>query len=199
MDMPWPTHPPRVRQHGARAKDVEFWLDGEASSSGAPKPVAKGGAKGKGKGKGKAQVESSAASTPGRYRYITVFDFFRISALFSLSITPYSITDCDAAYNRVLQDPQLPLVNCGNRHNPMYLPAEFCVVLLGQPSKSKLNGSQAQQMIRHAVRKPWENAKSIYSEGVQTVGLDENTNVLLVRFRFNFVYYILTPFSVLLA
>ncbi|KAL5610456.1 hypothetical protein FOBRF1_006573 [Fusarium oxysporum] len=155
-------HPPRVRQHGAGAKDVEFWLDGEASSSSAPKPVAKGGAKGKGKGKGEAQAESSAASTPGRY--ITVFDFFRIT------------------YNRVLQDPQLPLVNCGNRDNPMYLPAEVCVVLPGQPSKSKLNGSQAQQMIRHAVRKPWENAKSIYSEGVQTVGLDENTNVLLRSF-----------------
>ncbi|RBA11871.1 hypothetical protein FPRO05_14150 [Fusarium proliferatum] len=173
-------HPPRVRQHGAGAKDVEFWLDGEASSSGAPKPVAKGGAKGKGKGKGKAQVESSAASTSGRY--ITVFDFFRISALFSFSITPYSITDCDAAYNRALQDPQLPLVNCGTRNNPMYLPAEVCVVLPGQPSKSKLNSSQAQQMIRHAVRKPWENANSIYSEGVKTVGLDENTNVLLRSF-----------------
>ncbi|KAG4277069.1 hypothetical protein FPRO04_14193 [Fusarium proliferatum] len=64
----------------------------------------------------------------------------------------------------------------------MYLPAEVCVVLLGQPSKSKLNGSQAQQMIRHAVRKPWENANSIYSEGVQTAGLDENTNVLLRSF-----------------
>ncbi|KAJ0138283.1 Delta(24(24(1)))-sterol reductase [Fusarium oxysporum f. sp. albedinis] len=155
-------HPPHVRQHGAGAKDVEFWLDGEASSSSAPKPVAKGGAKGKGKGKGKAQAESSAASTSGRY--ITVFEFFRIK------------------YNRVLQDTQLPLVNCGNRDNPMYLPAEVCVVLPGQPSKSKLNGSQAQQMIRHAVRKPWENAKSIYSEGVQTVGLDENANVLLRSF-----------------
>ncbi|KAF5700184.1 putative argonaute like post-transcriptional silencing QDE-2 [Fusarium mundagurra] len=155
-------HPPRVRQHGAGAKDVEFWLDGEASSSGAPKPVVKGGAKGKGKGKGKAQVESSAASTSGRY--ITVFDFFGIT------------------YNRVLQDPQLPLVNCGTRDNPMYLPAEVCVVLPGQPSKSKLNSSQAQQMIRHAVRKPWENANSIYNEGVKTVGLDENTNVLLRSF-----------------
>ncbi|KAM0362011.1 hypothetical protein ACHAPK_011567 [Fusarium culmorum] len=139
-------HPPRVRQHGAGAKDVEFWLDGEASSSGAPKPVAKGGAKGKGKGKGKAKAESSAA------------------------------------YNRVLQDIQLPLVNCGNRDNPMYLPAEVCVVLPGQPSKSKLDSAQAQHMIRHAVRKPWENAAAIVREGVQTVGLDENSNVFLPSF-----------------
>ncbi|OBS16622.1 hypothetical protein FPOA_12756 [Fusarium poae] len=155
-------HPPRVRQHGAGAKDVEFWLDGEASSSSAPKPVAKGGAKGKGKGKGKAQAEGSAASTTGRY--ITVFDFFRIT------------------YNRVLQDPQLPLVNCGNRDNPMYLPAEVCLVLPGQTSKSKLDSAQAQHMIRHAVRKPWENAAAIVREGVQTVGLDENANVLLRSF-----------------
>ncbi|CZR42761.1 putative argonaute like post-transcriptional gene silencing protein QDE-2 [Fusarium proliferatum ET1] len=155
-------HPPRVRQHGAGAKDVEFWLDGEASSTGVPKPVAKGGAKGKGKGKGKAQAESSAASTSGKY--ITVFDFFRIT------------------YNLVLQNPQLPLVNCGNRGNPMYLPAEVCIVLPGQPSKSKLSVNQAQQMIRHAVRKPWENANSIYNEGLKTVGLDENTNILLRSF-----------------
>lgn len=77
-------HPPRVRQHGAGAKDVEFWLDGESSSSGAPKVEAKGDAKGKGKGKGKAQPESSAADSSGKY--ISVFDFFRTSTLFSLSI-----------------------------------------------------------------------------------------------------------------
>jgi len=65
----------------------------------------------------------------------------------------------------------------------MYLPAEVCIVLPGQPAKSKLDGSQTQQMIRHAVRKPWENAASIVGEGIQTVGLDENTNVLLVRLR----------------
>jgi eukaryotic translation initiation factor 2C len=76
-------HPPRVRQHGAGAKDVEFWLDCAASSSGAPKAEVKGGAKGKGKGKGKVQPESSTASGSGRY--ISVFDFFRTSTLFYLS------------------------------------------------------------------------------------------------------------------
>ena len=68
----------------------------------------------------------------------------------------------------------------------MYLPAEVCVVFAGQPSKSKLDGTQTQQMIRHAVRKPWENAASIVGEGIQTVGLDENSNVLLVRLRSSF-------------
>jgi len=62
----------------------------------------------------------------------------------------------------------------------MYLPAEVCVVVPGQPSKAKLDGGQTQTMIQYAVRKPWENAKSILNEGVSTVGLDEDTNVLLV-------------------
>ncbi|KAF2790570.1 putative RNA interference and gene silencing protein [Melanomma pulvis-pyrius CBS 109.77] len=145
-------HPPRVRQHGAGAKEVEFWLDGEFN----------GGAKGKGKAKAKAQPEKSAASGSGKY--ISVFDFFKTT------------------YNRVLQYPELPLVNCGNRENPMYLPAEVCIVLPGQSSKAKLDGTQTQQMIRHAVRKPWENAASIVGEGIQTVGLDENSNVLLRSF-----------------
>jgi len=64
----------------------------------------------------------------------------------------------------------------------MYLPAEVCIVIPGQPSKAKLDGSQTQQMIRHAVRKPWENARSILEEGVATVGLDKNSNILLTSF-----------------
>ena len=93
------------------------------------------------------------------------------------------VADYDLAYNRALLHPQLPLINCANRENPTYLPAEVCIVLPGQPCKSKLDSLQTQQMIRHAVRKPWENAASIVGEGVQTVGLDENSNVLLVRPR----------------
>lgn len=86
-----------------------------------------------------------------------------------------------AAYNIVLQYAQLPVINCGNRENPIYLPAEVCVVLPGQPSRTKLDGTQTQQMIRYAVRKPWDNAASIVGEGVQTVGLDKSSNLLLVR------------------
>lgn len=77
-------HPPRVKQHGAGAKDVEFWLDEQGSSDDKPKAEAKGGAKSK--GKGKAQPASSAASGSGRY--ISVFDFFKISLLFPHSSTP---------------------------------------------------------------------------------------------------------------
>lgn len=150
---------PRIKAHGAGAKDVEFWLDSDAGSSGAPKAEASAS---KGKGKGKAQPKGPAPSGSGRY--ITVFDFFRTT------------------YNRILQHPELPVVNCGNRENPMYLPAEVCMVVPGQPSKAKLDAFQTQQMIRYAVRKPWDNAKSVLDEGVPTVGLDGNTNILLSSF-----------------
>ncbi|KAK2922783.1 Argonaute linker 2 domain [Fusarium oxysporum f. sp. vasinfectum] len=102
-------HPPRVRQHGAGAKDVEFWLDGRELSI--------------------------------FYLWEHTIEFYKTSNF-----------------------------------------PEVCVVLPGQPSKSKLDGTQAQQMIRHAVRKPWENAAAIVREGVQTAGLDENINILLQSF-----------------
>jgi eukaryotic translation initiation factor 2C len=72
-------HKPRVKQHGAGAKDVEFWLDGEPSSAGAPKTEVAGSANQKGKGKVKAQSKSS--SIPGSGKYISVFDFFKASML----------------------------------------------------------------------------------------------------------------------
>ena len=63
---------PRINKHGAGAKEVEFWLDGEASAP-APKPGAEGG-----KGKGK-KVPTKGPATSGRY--ISVFDFFKQSKL----------------------------------------------------------------------------------------------------------------------
>ena len=74
----------------------------------------------------------------------------------------------------------IPVVNVGIRGNPSYLPAEVCVVMPGQSSKAKLEREQTQQMIRFAVRKPWENATSIVNEGFQTVSLSSQTNILLV-------------------
>jgi eukaryotic translation initiation factor 2C len=62
----------------------------------------------------------------------------------------------------------------------MYLPAEVCIVVSGQPSRAKLNSGQTKEMINHAVRKPWDNAASIVGQGIQTVGLDEKSNMLLV-------------------
>ncbi|KAM3505829.1 hypothetical protein MY10362_002712 [Beauveria mimosiformis] len=106
-------HPPRILHHGAGAKDVQFWLEGDASAG--SHLAAKGATKKK-------------------------------------------------AYDRTLQYLELLLMNCGSRDHLMYLPAE--------------------QMIRHAVRKPWINAAFIVAEGISTVGLDENSNVLLSLFSF---------------
>lgn len=79
-------HPPRVTHHGAGAKGVEFWLEGETSSSstlntGAASKKAKGG---KGKGKEKAKEGSTVPAASGKY--ISVFDFFRTSTAVSAVI-----------------------------------------------------------------------------------------------------------------
>ena len=86
-----------------------------------------------------------------------------------------------AAHGRTIANERLPVVNVGNRENPSYLPAEVCIVMPGQSYQSKLDPSQTQQMIRFAVRKPWENAKSITEDGPSTVGLSPQTNANLVR------------------
>jgi eukaryotic translation initiation factor 2C len=72
-------HPPRVKQHGAGAKDVEFWLD--ASPAGAPKAEAASSTNQK--GKGAAQSKNSAG---GSGKYISVFDFFKTSMSLTSSI-----------------------------------------------------------------------------------------------------------------
>ncbi|ETS02811.1 RNA interference and gene silencing protein [Trichoderma reesei RUT C-30] len=97
-------------------------------------------------------------------QYISVYDFFARS------------------YNMRINDTRLPVVNVGNRENPTYLPLQVCYVLPGQPSKSKLDPNQTQQMIRFAVRRPFENATSIVNQGLQTAGLSASTNPLLPQF-----------------
>ncbi len=54
------------------------------------------------------------------------------------------------------------------------------MVMPGQNSNSKLDPAQTQQMIRFAVRKPWENAKSITQDSPYTVGLSPQANTKLV-------------------
>ena len=82
----------------------------------------------------------------------------------------------------MIANPNIPVVNVGNRENPTYLPAEVCVIVPGQSSNSKLDPNQTQQMIRFAVRKPWDNASSITMNGPKTVGLLPTDNATLSRF-----------------
>ncbi|OMP84863.1 Protein argonaute-2 [Diplodia seriata] len=148
-------HPPQVKAYAAGPKDVLFWMDS------APQQTSSGKGKGKGKPAGPAKPQPEGSSGG---RYISVFDFFV------------------QAYGRRIADPSLPVVNCGTRDHPSYLPAEVGVVMPAQPSKSKLDGDQTAQMIKFAVRRPWENATSIVNEGYQTVGLNKEGNLQLAQF-----------------
>lgn len=91
-----------------------------------------------------------------------------------------AVTNSRIAYNIRINDPKLPVINVGNRENPTYLPVQVCHVIPGQPSNSKLDSTQTQQMIRFAVKRPAENATFIVSRGLQTAGLSDKTNPLLV-------------------
>ncbi|EKG13696.1 Argonaute/Dicer protein PAZ [Macrophomina phaseolina MS6] len=150
-------HPPRVKAYGAGPRDVEFWMDSAPQTS---QGAGKGG-KGKGKGKPAGPAKPEAASGG---RYISVYDFFV------------------QAYGRKIADPSLPVVNVGTRDQPSYLPPEVGVVMPAQPSKAKLDGDQTAQMIKAAVRQPWQNANSIMKDGYQTVGLSQEGNLQLAEF-----------------
>lgn len=151
-------HPPRVKEFGAGPKDVEFWLDSQPQSS----PAATAGGKSGGKKKGQKAGPVSGPAASGRY--ISVFDFFK---------TTHGIQ---------IANPAIPVVNVGNKEKPTYLPAEICLVLPGQAYNGQISPNQTQQMIRFAVRRPWENANSIVGQGFQTVGLSPQGNILLGRF-----------------
>ncbi len=168
-----PTHPPRVSHFGAGAKEVEFFLSGSSGpSSAAPSgPAAPDGGKavGKKKGKGKKVTEPSGepsgtgSTTQGRY--ITVYDHFKRN---------YP--------NHPIGNPNIPVVNVGNREFPSYLPVDVCVVEPGQNSASKLTPQQTKEMISFAVRKPWMNAQSIVSAGPGTVGMLQQVNPMMASF-----------------
>lgn len=73
------------------------------------------------------------------------------------------------AYNINL-DPNLPVMNVGNRQNPSYLPVEVCMVEPGQPAGTKLTGNQTRNMLNFAVRIPALNAQSVVRKGTRVLG-----------------------------
>ncbi|KAH0536301.1 hypothetical protein FGG08_006816 [Glutinoglossum americanum] len=127
-------NPPRVTSPGCGAQGVEFF-HGDPPGQ---KPSTKPGAK----------------VAPNRY--ISVFQFFQQGKPPSHSTPPYS-------RGLAHSDTAIPVVNVGNRENPVYLPA--------QVSKATLSGESTEAMMRFAARKPWENAQSIIGEGSTVIGL----------------------------
>ncbi|KXX76832.1 Protein argonaute 5 [Madurella mycetomatis] len=107
--------------------------------------------------------DDSAPSANGRY--ISVYDFFWDK------------------YGWAVANTDIPVINVGTRERPTYLPPEVCIVFAGQKATSRLDRAQEQEMLRFASRKPWENATSIIRDGLETVGLSPQTNVLLDQFN----------------
>jgi eukaryotic translation initiation factor 2C len=61
----------------------------------------------------------------------------------------------------VIKQPNLPVLNVGSPYDPIYIPAELCTVLPGQPYRKFLSGDQTTKMLRFAARVPNQNAMSI--------------------------------------
>ncbi|KAF4768627.1 hypothetical protein HAV15_002406 [Penicillium sp. str.  len=77
-------------------------------------------------------------------------------------------------YNKRLHYPDnMPIVNVGNYDRPVYLPAELCEVLPGQPFKPDLSTGQRQNMIKFSCRRPPQNYASIMTEGLDILGISE--------------------------
>ncbi|KAH6724161.1 QDE2 protein [Leptodontidium sp. MPI-SDFR-AT-0119] len=152
-------HPPRVTVNGAGPTQVSFWLSDTPPAT-APAAAAAGS---KTTGKNKKPGGSQAGGLPAN-QYITVYDYFQIK------------------YPHIQISDRNPVVNVGNKEHPMYLPAEVCVVLPGQPIGRRLSPLQTQEMITFACRKPWENANSIVGDGRAVLGLNPADNSISKAF-----------------
>ncbi|MCJ1392530.1 hypothetical protein MMC18_005398 [Xylographa bjoerkii] len=155
-------HPPKVATFGAFADKVQFYLDSTPSTPNTSESAStpKGGKKG-GKKSGQQGPRPGPASGESG-RYISVAEFF---------LKQYNLK----------VNPQLPVVNVGNKANPSYLPADVCMVLPGQPADAKLTPDQTANMITFAVRNPKANATSIVGRGLASLGFDPQ-NATLANF-----------------
>jgi len=75
-------------------------------------------------------------------------------------------------YNRKLKYPtDLPVINLGSAKKAVWVPAELCDIIAGQPL-GKLNDRETAQMIRYACNPPRVNAETIVNGGFPTLGLN---------------------------
>ncbi|KAN0105642.1 Piwi domain containing protein [Russula decolorans] len=72
-------------------------------------------------------------------------------------------------YKINLRYPNLPLVDVGGTKN-IYLPAEVCTILPGQPFRGKLPDEQTGEMIKMAANPPNVNANAITVAGLRELG-----------------------------
>ncbi|EKV07112.1 Argonaute/Dicer protein, PAZ [Penicillium digitatum] len=77
-------------------------------------------------------------------------------------------------YNKLLEYANnMPVVNVGTLDRPVYLPAEVCEVLPGQPFRPEPSTIQRQNMINFSCRKPPQNYASIMNEGLDILGISK--------------------------
>ncbi|KIK27482.1 hypothetical protein PISMIDRAFT_674841 [Pisolithus microcarpus 441] len=78
----------------------------------------------------------------------------------------------------------LPVVDLAgkNAKHPIYVPAELCQIESNQPFRGKLNDIETQRMIRHACNPPADNARTITSRGLPSLGLSQTNNTVLHNF-----------------
>ena len=67
---------------------------------------------------------------------------------------------------RTLSQPKLPVVNVGTRDAPSYLPMEVCTVRRMQDYTKKLSPEATAEMIKFAVRRAPDNARTISGNGM---------------------------------
>ena len=78
-------HPPKVARYGAGANDVQFFLsESSPAPSNVPGALTEGSGKKSGKKKGKG--EPSKSDSGGAGQYITVYDYFKTSKSYPLSV-----------------------------------------------------------------------------------------------------------------
>jgi eukaryotic translation initiation factor 2C len=65
----------------------------------------------------------------------------------------------------------LPVVDLGSAKRPVWVPAELCDIIAGQPL-GKLSDRETAQMIRYACNPPRVNAETIVNKGFPTLGLN---------------------------
>ncbi|AEO58979.1 hypothetical protein MYCTH_2306810 [Thermothelomyces thermophilus ATCC 42464] len=90
------------------------------------------------------------------------------------------VSDYYKARYGIRADPGLPLINVGTAGKPIYILAEFCTLLPGQPLKARLSPQEQDAMIRFACRPPPENALSVTTSARELLALDNN--MLLDKF-----------------
>lgn len=89
----------------------------------------------------------------------------------------------DLAYNIVLKYADRPVVNVGSKERPIYLPAEVCVIVPGQPYHGDYVTVQRQNMIQFSCRRPPQNYQSIMTDGLDMMGINNGTMQVGMKFH----------------